>query len=99
MSTKEWLTKKQMEVFESVLKSIGIDKYSIRFSAGVKEGENFAGIIINAEVEDETKIIKSVWNCVIKCVPRSDLFRLYAPVKNMYNVEIYVYIGLPDVPV
>ncbi|KAK5646584.1 hypothetical protein RI129_005048 [Pyrocoelia pectoralis] len=91
MSEQQWLTKKQMDAFEECLKEVGIGNYTLRFSPGVDGEENMGGLIIKADVLDRTKTDESVTNFILKCSPPSKILRSTIPVKDIYNIEIYIY--------
>ncbi|KAK5646580.1 hypothetical protein RI129_005044 [Pyrocoelia pectoralis] len=91
MSEQQWLTKKQMEAVEECLKEVGIGNYTLRFSPGVDGDENMGGCIIKADAIDRTKTEKSLTNFILKCSPPSKILRSMVPVKELYNIEIYIY--------
>ncbi|KAK5646581.1 hypothetical protein RI129_005045 [Pyrocoelia pectoralis] len=91
MSEKQWLTEKQMEALAECLKEVVSDNYTLQLSTGVDEGENMGGSIINADVTDRTKTDQPVTNFILKCSPPSGILRSMVPIRNMYNIEIYLY--------
>ncbi|KAK5646579.1 hypothetical protein RI129_005043 [Pyrocoelia pectoralis] len=91
MSEGQWLTKKQTKTFEELLMNLGLENYSIQFSPGVEKGENFGGIIIKAEVTENSKVRESVSNFIIKCSPPSKVLHSMIPLQDEFEIETYMY--------
>ncbi|KAB0799419.1 hypothetical protein PPYR_07299 [Photinus pyralis] len=85
------LTENQQMVLNGFLRRAGVGNFSISLSSGAEDGENFGGIIIEADVVWTNGNKESTSHYILKCAPSSEILQRLLPVQSSLLIEIYVY--------